>query len=121
MRPPNPRVSPHASRLRRERTKVEERFWQRVRDRRLDGYKFRFQSTVGPFVADFLCVDAKLIVELDGSQHNEIVDARRTAYLERCGYRVLRFWNNDVSQNMDGVLTVVLDALRSRAPWESEG
>ncbi|WP_375404755.1 endonuclease domain-containing protein [uncultured Sphingomonas sp.] len=120
MQRPKSRASPHAPRLRRERTEVEERFWQRVRDRRLEGYKFRFQSTVGPFVADFLCVDAKLIVELDGSQHDEIVDARRTAYLERCGYLVLRFWNNEVTQNMDGVLTVVLDALRSRAPWTGE-
>ena len=117
MRPPRPRTSPHAARLRRERTAAENLFWHHVRDRRLGGYKFRFQSSVGPFVADFLCVDARMIVELDGRQHSDDVDARRTAYLEGHGYVVLRFWNNDLTGNMEGVLTALLDALRSRAPW----
>lgn len=86
-------ISPHASPLRTEQTDVERAFWLKVRDRRLDGFKFRRQATVGPYVADFLCVEAKLIVELDGGQHCEEVDAERTAFLKDRGYRVLRFWN----------------------------
>ncbi|HEX8215486.1 MAG TPA: DUF559 domain-containing protein [Allosphingosinicella sp.] len=111
MYPVRRQISPHAARLRREQTDVERAFWLKVRDRRLDGFKFRRQATVGPHVADFLCVEAMLVVELDGGQHCEDVDRGRTAFLNERGYRVLRFWNGDVVENMDGVLATVLEAL----------
>ncbi len=107
MPPVRRQISPHASRLRRERTEAEDRFWQAVRNRQLDGFKFRFQHSLYPYVADFACLEAKLIVELDGGQHSEEKDARRTAFLEAKGFRVLRFWNNEVLQNLEGVLTMV--------------
>ncbi len=92
-------------------TDAERKLWSELRDRRLGGHKFRSQRTIWPHVADFCCVKAKLIVEVDGSQHSEAADADRTAALKKQGFRIIRFWNNDVLQNMDGVLTVLLDAL----------
>ncbi len=111
MFPVRRQISPHAARLRREQTDVEQRFWLAVRNRRLDGAKFRRQATIGRYVVDFLCVEARLIVELDGGQHDVSVDADRTDFLEARGYRVLRFWNNDVLENLEGVLLVVSEAL----------
>ena len=115
MYPVRRQISRHAARLRSEQTDVERAFWLKVRDRRLDGFKFRRQATIGPYVADFLCVEAKLIVELDGGQHSDEVDAKRTAFLEGQGYRVVRFWNGDVAANIEGVLMTVLDALHQRS------
>ena len=114
MYPVRRQISPHAARLRREQTDVERAFWLKVRGRRLDGFKFRPQATIGPYVADFLCIEAKLIVELDGGQHSEAADRARTAFLTDRGYRILRFWNNDVAENTDGVLMTVLDTLHER-------
>ena len=104
-------ISPHATRLRRDMTDVERKLWSAVRDRRLGGFKFRRQATIGPFIVDFLCVEALLIVELDGGQHNEQADAARTTFLEARGYRVVRFWNSDVIENFNGVLETILSAL----------
>ena len=104
MYPVRRQISPHAARLRREMTDVERRFWSAVRDRRLEGFKFRRQATIGRYVVDFLCVEARLIVELDGGQHDVARDAVRTAFLEGEGYRVLRFWNSDVVENFEGVM-----------------
>lgn len=75
--------------------------------------KFRFQVPYGPYYADFLCFAAKLIIEVDGGQHAEAVeyDAARTRYLEAQGYKVLRFWNNDIFENLDGVLSIIATAL----------
>jgi very-short-patch-repair endonuclease len=79
-----------------------------LRDRRLNSLKFRRQVPVGPYIVDFLCVGAKLIVEADGSQHAESThDKARDAYLERQGWKVLRFWNNEVLQNREGVLETI--------------
>jgi very-short-patch-repair endonuclease len=111
MPPVRRQISPHAARLRRDRTEAEDRFWQAVRNRQLDGFKFRFQHSLWPYVVDFICMEAKLIVELDGGQHSETKDARRTAFLEARGFRVLRFWNHDVLENLEGVLAVVSAAL----------
>ena len=115
MGPIRRRTSPHARALRRDRTEAEERFWLAVRDRRLGGYKFRFQHSVGPYIADFVCLSAGVIVEIDGSQHSEEKDAARTRHLEGAGYLVLRFWNNAIFQNMDGVLETVLAACDARS------
>ena len=90
-------------------TDAELRLWRLLRDRRLNGIKFRRQVPVGPYIVDFLCVGAKLIVEADGSQHAESLrDKARDAYLESQGWKVLRFWNNEVLQNREGVLETIL-------------
>lgn len=104
-------ISPHAARLRRDATDAEQRLWQELRGRRLGGHKFRRQWTLQPYVADFCCLEAMLIVEVDGGQHTVAHDAARTAALKSRGFRILRFWNNDVLQNLDGVLDVILGAL----------
>jgi very-short-patch-repair endonuclease len=111
MYPVRRQISPHAARLRRDATEVERQLWAVLRNRQLDGFKFRFQSSVGPYVADFLCVEAKLIVELDGGQHSEERDAARTRFLEQHGYRVLRFWNNEVVESLEGVVMAIKAAL----------
>ncbi len=95
-------------------TDVERRVWSPLRNRQVNGYKFRRQATIGPFVVDFLCVEAALVVELDGGQHNEVVDARRSAFLRERGYRVIRFWNNDVNQSFDGVMQTIASTLADR-------
>ena len=105
-------VSPHTRNLRANMTDAEEKLWFRLRDRRLNDYKFRRQVTIHPFVADFLCVQKKLIVEADGSQHNEDTDAKRTAFLEAQGYRIVRFWNEDILRDTESVLATILAALQ---------
>ena len=107
-------ISKHAARLRREMTDAELALWSRLRNRRLLDHKFRSQWTLGPFVADFCCLSARLVVEVDGGQHSKRRDAGRTAWLEEQGFRVLRFWNNDVLTNMDGVLEVIAAALKEQ-------
>jgi primosomal protein N' (replication factor Y) len=93
-------------------TDAERRLWSALRGRRLRGYKFRRQHPLGPFVADFACIEHRLVVEADGGQHAESPDdERRTAWLERRGWRVLRFWNTDILTNIDGVQDVILRAL----------
>jgi len=98
---------------------VEQRFWLAVRDRRLADAKFRRQATIGPYVVDFLCVQAMLVVELDGGQHDETIDAQRTSCLEGRGYRILRFWNNEVVENFEGVLQAVA-AVLSSSEWNKK-
>src|SRR5215472_12057809 len=95
-----------AKRLRRTQTDAERVLWFRLRDRRLAGWKFKRQVPIDRVFVDFFCADAKLIVELDGGQHdsNREKDAERTRDLEAMGYFVLRFWNNDVMRNTDGVV-----------------
>jgi very-short-patch-repair endonuclease len=89
-------------------TDSEPRLWRLLRDRRLSGFKFRRQIPVGPYIVDFLCVGAKLIVEADGSQHAESLrDTIRDAYLASQGWEMLRFWNNEVLQNREGVLETI--------------
>nr|WP_309547087.1 endonuclease domain-containing protein [Sphingomonas sp. SUN039] len=107
--------------LRRDMTEAEEHLWHRVRDRRLGGYKFRTQAPIGPYYADFLCSKERLVVELDGSQHvdDKDHDDNRTAFLARQGYRVIRFWNNDVLARTDEVLDAILAALRAPHPAAS--
>jgi len=99
-------LTPLARGMRRRRTNAEIRLWARLRNRQLDNLKFRRQVPRGRFIADFLCDEAMLILEVDGSQHDENpgADAMRTAYLESLGYAVMRFRNLDVLQNTDRVL-----------------
>jgi len=101
--------------LRVNQTEMERKLWGALRAKRLAGLKFARQRPVGPYIADFLCADARLIVELDGDQHGGdgvIRDARRTAVLETFGYRVIRFWNFEVQDNFDGVLEGILVAAK---------
>ncbi|HMC91818.1 MAG TPA: DUF559 domain-containing protein [Allosphingosinicella sp.] len=108
------RLTPLARQLRRSSTDAEQRLWHHLRGRRLEGFKFRRQFTIGRFIADFACEQARLVVEVDGSQHvGSAADAARTASLEEAGYLVLRFWNNDILGNTDGVLKVIARALRN--------
>ena len=99
-----------ARKLRREQTNAEGKLWYLLRNRRLAGYKFKRQFPIGPFIADFACAELKLIIEADGGQHadQKTYDARRTHWLESEGWRVLRFWNNEVLENIEGVTETVL-------------
>jgi very-short-patch-repair endonuclease len=87
-------------------TDAEQRLWYHLRGRRLDGFKFRRQVVIEPYIADFACLEAKLIVEADGGQHGSqmTADEVRTQYLESLGYRVLRFWNHDILTDTERVL-----------------
>jgi very-short-patch-repair endonuclease len=107
--------------LRREATPAEELLWSRLRARRLEGFKFRHQDWLGPFIADFLCMEARLIVEVDGSQHvnADAYDERRSRYLRARGYRVLRFWNNEVPHDLEAVPTAIRAALLEAVPSPS--
>ncbi len=98
-----------ARKLRRNTTDAELMLWLALRNRRLNGHKFKRQVPFGPYVADFLCVEAKLIIEADGGQHAEeiINDLERSRYFESQGYRVLRFWNNEILRNLEGVLETI--------------
>ena len=103
--------------LRRNHTEAEKRLWGYVRDKRLQGHKFNRQVPVGPFIADFLCFEARLIIEIDGATHGEAhevaYDERRTVFLNSQGYRVMRCTNLDVFENLTGVLDTILSALES--------
>jgi len=118
MPPVRRQISEHASQLRRDRTDAEEKFWQAARNRQIDGFKFRFQHSLLPYIVDFACLEAMLIVEIDGGQHSEARDAKRTAFLESEGFEILRFWNNDVLSNLDGVIHVVRETLIRRTKEE---
>jgi len=104
-----------ARKLRLTPTDAEIRVWSRLRRKQLEGFRFRRQHPLGPYVVDFLCAEAKLVVEVDGGQHADDRQAR-TFWLEARGYRVIRFWNNDVLANTDGVLRMVRNALRAGPP-----
>jgi very-short-patch-repair endonuclease len=106
-----------ARRLRRDQTDAERVLWFRLRDRRLNGLKFKRQVPIDKYVVVFLCTEARLIIELDGGQHAVRDETNRTAILESMGYLVLRFWNNDVLKNIDGVLEEILNAA-NRHPQE---
>ena len=100
--------------MRKLSTDVEKRLWAHLRGRRLDGWKFRRQTWIGEYIADFVCIDARLVVEADGGQHADAVayDDRRSDWLAGEGFRMLRAWNNDVLTNTQGVLRTILRALR---------
>lgn len=111
-------LTPLARELRRRQTDAEHMLWSHIKGSQLGGLKFRRQVPRGPYIADFVCEDALLIVELDGGQHGEpqglAEDAIRTEYLERLGYRVLRYWNPDVLKNPLGLLDEILEIATER-------
>jgi very-short-patch-repair endonuclease len=105
-------LNPRARQLRTDMTDAERRLWSLLRNRRLDGHKFRRQHPIGSFIADFACLERMLIVEADGGQHADNPDdQRRTDWLRGHGWRVVRFWNNDILRNPDGVAAAILQSL----------
>jgi lysyl-tRNA synthetase class 2 len=103
--------------MRKEMTDAERAFWWQVRDRRFYGHKFRRQYLIGKYIADFVCLERRLVVEIDGSQHAErtAYDLARDTFIASQGFRVLCFWNGEILTGLDGVMQVVLDALGGEA------
>jgi very-short-patch-repair endonuclease len=108
-------ASPLARSLRNAPTDAEIRLWAQLRRKQLGGFRFRRQQPIGAYVVDFFCPEAKLVIEVDGGQHSDQVamDDIRSRWLEARGYRVIRFWNNEVLSNTEGVVLAILDALRT--------
>jgi len=105
--------SRQARRLRATMTDAERRLWSVLRSRQLDGFKFRRQHPLGPYILDFACIEHRLVIEADGGQHvGNAKDDSRTAWLESTGWRVVRFWNNDILKNTQGVLETILRELK---------
>src|SRR3954447_23754379 len=101
-------------RLRVNQTDAEKKPWKQIRNRQINGNKFVRQEPIGGYICDFVCREKRLVVEVDGGQHSESVrDEVRDRYLRAQGYRVMRFWNNDVLSNTEGVLTVIDEELRA--------
>ena len=106
---------PRARKLRRDMTDAERKLWWHLRRLPIEHSHFRRQATIGPYFADFACHERRLVIEVDGGQHNEpenvAKDEVRSTYLQSQGYRILRFWNNDVLKNIDGVMETILTAM----------
>jgi very-short-patch-repair endonuclease len=112
MRGANVKKTQRARGLRRQSTNAELKLWNRLRSRSIDGHKFVRQEPIGPYIVDFVCRERRLVIEVDGGQHaTDKRDAVREQWLSEHNYRVLRFWNNDVLGNIDGVLEVIAGAL----------
>jgi len=103
-----------ARELRKNQTDAEKSIWHLVRAKQIEGLKFRRQHPIQPYIVDFVCPEKMLIIELDGGQHADAIDydQKRTAYLESKGYTVIRFWNNEVLTNIEGVYEVILQHLK---------
>ena len=116
-------MTERARELRANENSAERRIWSLLRDRRLAGLKFRRQHVIGHYVADFVCLSARLVIEIDGETHDEeaqVRDARRTEDIERAGFRVIRFWNQFVLTDRDGgVAETILEELSPHSPRPS--
>ena len=113
MRGANRQVTRLSRRLRVNQTEAEKKLWGRLRNRQIAGCKFVRQERVGPYICDFVCRERKLVVEADGGQHlDSVKDEARDRYLAIEGYRVLRFGNNDILGNIDGVVIMIEAALK---------
>ena len=116
-KPPLPsRNLERARSLRKDMTDAERKLWRCLRGGQLDGFRFRRQHPIPPYVVDFCCVEKKLIIELDGSQHGEATDAGRTRFLESQGWRVLRFWDNDALAQTEAVVDAIWNAVAAPNP-----
>ena len=115
--PPLPtRTRDSSRRLRREMTDAERVLWRLLRGSQLDGLKFRRQHPIPPYIADFCCIEKRLVVELDGSQHAPDIDSLRTRFLQKQGWRVLRFWDHDALLHAEAVAEAILHAARGSNP-----
>ena len=99
--------------LRKNSTDAERKLWRVLRSRQLNGFKFRQQVEIDGYIVDFLCHSQRLIIEIDGGQHTAERDGRRTEYLQSQGFRINRFWNDDVLNNLDGIWTIIEEALNT--------
>ena len=110
----NPKTMHRAGELRKEPTPAEQKLWTYLRGNKLNGVKFRRQHAIGNYIVDFCSIKAKLIIELDGSQHLEQdkYDVERTRYLNAQGYKVIRFWNNQVMNDISGVIRAIEIAIQ---------
>jgi len=116
-RPATPTKTSYARVLRKQMTDAELKLWFALRDLRFANFKFRRQVPMGRYIADFICFERRVVIEVDGGQHGESQsDTMRDHWFASEGFVTLRFWNNDVLQNFDGVLTAVLDTLHQRNP-----
>ena len=108
-------MNPLARMLRQNQTEAEARLWRHLRNRGLVGHKFRRQYPIGPYIADLVCLERYLVVEADGGQHaeREAEDVCRTRFLESQGFKMLRFWNNDVLSHTESVLIAILNELNT--------
>ena len=108
-------IREHARQLRKNPTDAERALWGKLRFWQLDGIKFRRQQPLGRYIVDFVCLEKRLVVEVDGGQHAEDAnyDSDRDAWLREQGFVILRFWNNDVLKNIEGVMTVIVEKLQS--------
>ena len=115
------RALPTARTLRKPQTDAEALLWYYIRDKQLDGYKFRRQQPIGPYIVDFACLSKKILIELDGGHHagQREQDEARDRFLRNEGYRVLRFWNNEVFENCSGVLEAIRAAVKDPPPQQS--
>jgi very-short-patch-repair endonuclease len=117
MRGPDRRSTGIARRLRLDQTDAEKVLWNRIRNRQIDGHKFVRQQPIDNYICDFVCRERLIVIEVDGGQHSDSAkDAIRDRRLAAEGHRVLRFWNNDVLGNIDGVLTVIQAELSTLQP-----
>ncbi|MFO7306807.1 MAG: endonuclease domain-containing protein [Gammaproteobacteria bacterium] len=117
----NKRLQRYARKMRRHPSDAERRLWYYLRRKQLQGFRFRRQVPIGPYIVDFYCIEARLAIEIDGSQHvrRREYDHGRDSYLLRRGVRVLRFWNNEVLQNLAGVVEVIGRELQLPPPCPS--
>ena len=109
-----------ARELRKRQTDAERALWSELRNKQIEGVKFRRQQPIGPYIVDFVSLERKLIIEIDGGQHNERKvreeDQEREEWLKEKGYQILRFWNNDVLTNIEGVLERIKENLEGKTP-----
>jgi len=112
------KIVQRARELRRNPTDTERKLWHHIRDKRIENFRFRRQRPIGKYIVDFICLEVNLVIELDGGHHadQQQYDAERTKYLTAQGLHVLRYWNNDVMQNIEGVLEDIRAALLLRTP-----
>lgn len=119
----NKTLRPLAANLRRRMTDAENRLWYHLRNRRFHGIRFNRQAVIGGYIVDFLNREHKIIIEVDGAQHQEqqTYDAARSTHLQQQGYRVIRFWNHDVLTQTETVLAVIYEAIRNPSPPPPRG
>ena len=112
----------HAKYLRKSMTDAEHRLWYRLRAHRLDSFKFKRQAMIGRYIVDFVCFERKLVIKVDGGQHDgQASDIDRSKWLVDQGFRVMRFWNNEVLSNTGAVLEHIVQELRARPVFPSPG
>lgn len=106
-------ITPLAKQLRKQATDAENLLWKHLRRRQIEGFKFRRQQPIGNYIVDFVCLATKIVIEIDGGQHAvyEESDKTREAWLRANGFRVLRFWNSELFENLEGVLETIRNAL----------